>query len=77
MLNDREKLQLERMKELKEKIKLEERVKQLDDQLQEKKLILLRGIDDQELACKIRYDKREIEKEIEELKRRLGDNANG
>ncbi len=67
MLNDREKLQLERMEELKEKIKLEERVKQLDDQLQEKKLILLRGLDDQELACKIRYDMREIEKESNEL----------
>jgi len=67
MLNDREKLQLERMKELKEKIKLEERVKQLDDQLQEKKLILLRGIYDQKLACKIRYDMREIENESNKL----------
>ena len=52
------------------KIVLEERLKELDDRLSEKKLILLRGIDSI-LACKIRYDVREIETEIENIKFKL------
>jgi hypothetical protein len=57
-----------------DRTQLEERLKELDDRLQEKKLILLRGIDS-ELACKIRYDKREIEKEINEILLKLLINA--
>lgn len=53
------------------RIDIEERIKQLDDQLQEKKLILLRGVSDADLACKIRYDMREIEKESNELLHKL------
>jgi len=53
-----------------ETIKCQERLRELDDRLAEKKLILLRGIE-AELACKIRYDMREIEKEMQELKIKL------
>jgi hypothetical protein len=45
-----------------------ERLRELDERLSDKKLILLRGVE-ADLACKIRYDIKEIEREIEQLKK--------
>ena len=53
------------------KSKIEARVKQIDELIQEKELMLLRGISDGNLRWKLRRDIKELQEEAMELLNKL------